>query len=87
MPPGSVTPCPLSLAFIAHLSHFGSLAHVRYLAYPPWPTTCWLLAFLIAAAVMVRILGLQIGMDNVAATISGIVYGSYGALTLTTVWV
>jgi hypothetical protein len=44
------------------------------------------LAFLIAAAVMVRTLGVRIGMGDVAATTAGVVYGTYGALTLTTIW-
>jgi hypothetical protein len=44
------------------------------------------LAFLIAAALLVRVLALRIGMENFTATTSGVVYGAYGALTLTTIW-
>jgi hypothetical protein len=44
------------------------------------------LAFLLSAALMVRVLGLRLGMTGLTATAAGVVYGSFGALTLTTIW-
>lgn len=44
------------------------------------------LGFLVGAALVVRWLGLELGLGNVAATATGILYGASAPLTLTTVW-
>ena len=44
------------------------------------------LAFLIAAALMVRVFVSRLGVDDLTATIAGVIYGAYGALTLLTIW-
>lgn len=44
------------------------------------------LVFLIAAALAVRWLGLELGLGNPAATVAGALYGAFAPLALTTMW-
>jgi hypothetical protein len=51
------------------------------------PYHLFALGFLIAAALAVRWLGLELGFGKLAATGSGIVYGAFAPLSITTMWV
>jgi hypothetical protein len=52
----------------------------------PLPYHVFALAAIVAAALAVRWLSLQLGLRNLPATISGIVVGTHGALAITTMW-